>query len=100
MEIVDIGVQRTDLKTWSTAPKEKKLKTACQEFESFFIYELLKSAKKAQPKNGLFHNQKEMESYSSMMDMEFAKNIAQGGGMGLGNILFEQLQSSEKDAAK
>jgi flagellar protein FlgJ len=100
MDFVDIGVQRTDLKAWNTASKDKTLKSACQEFESFFIYELLKSAKKANPKNGLFHNQKEMESYSSMMDLEFAKNISKGGGMGLGNILFEQLQSSEKQTGK
>ncbi|MBF0449179.1 MAG: rod-binding protein [Candidatus Magnetomorum sp.] len=99
MELIDTSVQRTDLKSWDSAPKDKKLKAACQEFESFFIYELLKSAKKANPQ-GLFNNQKEMESYSSMMDLEFAKSIAQGGGMGLGDILFHQLQSTEQQTGK
>ncbi|KPA13469.1 flagellar rod assembly protein FlgJ [Candidatus Magnetomorum sp. HK-1] len=100
MNIIDTSVQRTDIKSWGTAPEEKKLKSACQEFESFFVYELLKSARKANPKNGLFNNQKETETYTSMMDLEFAKSISKGGGLGLGDILFQQLQSSEKQAGK
>jgi len=101
MDIYENSIQKTDIKSWNTATSEtKKLKSACQEFESFFVYELLKSARKSNPKNGIFNSQKETETYTSMMDLEFAKSISKGGGLGLGDILFQQLQSQENKSGK
>jgi flagellar protein FlgJ len=93
MNIPDTTVQTTDIKPWDTGHSQKQLKSACQEFEAFFINALLKSADKA--RSGLFDDKKNSDMYSSMRNMEFAKSISQGGGMGLGNILFQQLQSSK-----
>jgi len=93
MNILDSTVQTTEIKPWETGHSEKQLKNACQEFEAFFINALLKSADKANPKTGLFDDKKDSDMYSSMMNMEFAKSISQGGGMGLGDILFQQLKS-------
>jgi len=93
MNILDTTVQTTKINPWDKGQSDHKLKTACQEFESFFINALLKSADKA--KCGLIDDKKDSDMYSSMMNMEFAKSISQGGGMGLGDILFQQLQSSK-----
>jgi flagellar protein FlgJ len=95
MNIQDTTVQTPNIKTWQTGHSEKQLKSACQEFESFFINALLKSADKA--KCGLFDDKKESDMYSSMMNMEFAKSISQGGGLGLGDILFSQLQHQNRE---
>jgi len=95
MNILDTTVRTTNIKPIESGHSEQKLKTACQEFEAFFINALLKSAEKAHPKTGLFDDKKESDMYSSMMNMEFAKSITQGGGMGLGDILFQQLQSTK-----
>jgi flagellar protein FlgJ len=95
MNILDTTVQTTNITPFEKGHSEQKLKTACQEFESFFINALLKSADKANPKCGLFNDKKDSDMYSSMMNMEFAKSISQGGGMGLGDILFQQLKSSK-----
>jgi len=95
MNIIDPAVQTTTIKPWENGQSENKLESACQEFEAFFINALLKSAQKANPKCGLFDDQKESEMYSSMMNMEFAKSISSGGGLGLGGILFKQLQTSD-----
>jgi len=95
MNILDTTVQTTNIKPWAKGNAETKLKSACQEFEAFFINALLKSADKAKPKGGLFDDNKDSDMYSSMMNMEFAKSISQGGGMGLGDILFRQLQASK-----
>jgi flagellar protein FlgJ len=95
MNILDTSIKTTDIKPWETSHSEKHLKSACQEFEAFFINALLKSAEKANPKSGLFDEKKESDMYSSMMNMEFAKSISNGGGLGLGDILFQQLQSTK-----
>jgi flagellar protein FlgJ len=93
MNIHDATVQAPDIKPWKSGQSDNQLKSACQEFEAFFINALLKSADNA--KCGLFEDKKDSEMYSSMMNMEFAKSISQGGGVGLGKILFTQLQTSK-----
>jgi len=95
MNVLNVTAETPSVKPWEQSPSEKKLKTACQEFEAYFINALLKSAQKANPKSGLFDDSKNSDMYSSIVNMEFAKNISQGGGMGLGNILFNQLKSSD-----
>jgi len=71
--------------------KQKKLRNACAEFESFFIQEVLKSARKSIPENGFFEKKLESDTYKAMMDQELARCMAKGKGLGLGEMLYEQL---------
>jgi flagellar protein FlgJ len=80
-----------------TAVKGIKLRQACADFESIFIHYILKSARKAHPKSGIFDSTHEGEIYKAMMDQQMAQSAAKGRGMGLGRMLYEQLN---KDNAK
>lgn len=71
--------------------KEKKLREACEGFESIFINKLWQQMRKSVPKEGFLHS-KEEEIYQSMFDEEMSKKIASAGGIGLADILYEQLQ--------
>ena len=66
-----------------------KLKHTCQEFESLFIIYLLKSQETLSVENSFFGKNKIIQG---MFHENLAKDIAESGGMGLGNMLFERFE--------
>ena len=74
-----------------TGEKDNQLKKACADFESIFVYYILKSMKKSMPQNDLFGNTQEQQVYKSMADQAMSENLARGKGMGLGKLLYNQL---------
>jgi flagellar protein FlgJ len=78
-----------------TGTQDAKLRQACADFESIFVNYVLRSARKALPQQGLFHNAREGKIYESMMDEHMARSVAKGQGLGLGELLYEQLEKQE-----
>ena len=76
----------------SVARNDKKLKDACKQFESMFLNQLLTSMRKTIPKSGLMGENKEKEMYDSMMDQEMSKAWASSDGIGLANMLYQQMK--------
>ena len=79
--------------------KLKKLKEACIDFEAIFIEKLWNEMKKTLPKGGLFED-KILENYLSIFDMEFARSLAQKGGIGLGEMLYENLKTTLEEKSR
>jgi len=81
-----------------------KLKEACSELESLFVYYLLKEMRATVPKSGLMGEGKTEETYTSMLDLQLSKEIAKNRGIGIASAIFEKLynhvESSEKDISK
>jgi len=75
-----------------TDPKDAKLRQACADFESIFVNYVLRSARKTLPQQGLFHDTHEGKIYESMMDEQMARSVTRGRGLGLGELLYEQLE--------
>ena len=75
---------------------EGKLKKACEDFESIFISQMLKEMRKSIPKSGLLDGGNEQDAYLSLFDEAFSKSIAQGGGIGLGKILYQNVMKQAK----
>ncbi len=71
--------------------EEKKLREACEGFESIFINKLWTQMRKSVPKEGFLHS-KEEEFYQSMFDQEMSKKMTSAGGIGLADILYDQLK--------
>jgi len=71
--------------------KDTKLKKACNDFEAIFLKQLLTTMRKSIPKGGLFENGFENEMFQSMYDDELAKAIAHGKGMGIADVLYNQV---------
>ncbi|NVM21131.1 MAG: rod-binding protein [Desulfobacterales bacterium] len=77
-----------------TAAKDAKLRQACADFEAIFLHYILKSARKALPQDGFLGNTHESKVYRSMMDQEMARAMARGRGLGLGRLLYQQLDKT------
>jgi len=79
---------------YSTQREEKKLKEACQEYESMFISQLLSTMRKSVPKSDIFGDRKNEEMFQDMMDGEVAKTWSKTEGIGLANILYQQMKKT------
>jgi peptidoglycan hydrolase FlgJ len=81
--------------------KEKKLREACQGFESVFISKLFNQMRATVPKDGLLHGHYE-DQYYSMFDKAMSDKLAADGGIGLGDMMYRQLKGKVlgKDAGK
>jgi flagellar protein FlgJ len=69
-----------------------KLKQACAEFESLFLNYLLKSMRSSVPEGGFIDQSEESKMFKSMFDEKLADQISADGGLGLGEILYQQLK--------
>ena len=65
------------------------LKNVAQEFESLFVYQLLKNARKAKLSESLFSNQG-TETYESLLDQEYAKTLSKNHSFGIAEALLRQ----------
>lgn len=76
---------------------QKELKRAVADFESLFINQMFKSMRETIGKSELFHGGKAEDIYTSMLDTELSKNMAQAGGIGLADMLLRQLSDQEPE---
>ncbi len=68
-----------------------ELREVAQEFESLFIYQMLKSMREALPEGGFFKGGPGQDIFMSMMDQHLASALAEGGGFGLAEKIIEEL---------
>lgn len=69
------------------------LQAACEDMEALFIHHMLSEMRKTVDKSGLIDGGRSEEIYTSLMDAELAKEMAHSGGVGLSEILLEQLSA-------
>ena len=74
--------------------EDQKLKESAEEFEAVFISLMLSQMRNSVMKSDLFGKGQEEEVWNSMMDQELAKTWAKNDGVGLANLLFQQLQQT------
>jgi Rod binding domain-containing protein len=79
------------------ADKREKLKEACKDFEAVFINKIWKQMRSSVPKDGYLHS-KEEDMYVSMFDWEMSRKMSSAGGIGLGDMLYEQLSQTLRNA--
>jgi len=72
-----------------TSAERTAFKKAATEFESFFLYYMLKTMRQAVPKGGLLDS-KVGETYLGMLDQEVANQAAKQGGFGLAKSIERQ----------
>ena len=69
--------------------KDADLENVAQEFESLFVYQLLKNARKAKLSESLFSNQG-TETYESLLDQEYSKTLSKNHSFGIAEALLRQ----------
>ncbi len=77
----------------SAKKEEAKLEEACQQFEEMFLNQMMSEMRKGAGSGGLGNSQ-QTKMFQGMMDQERAKMWAQEGGIGLSNMLFQQMKQS------
>ena len=75
--------------------KDSSLRDVAQEFESLFVFQMLKSARKAKLADGILTNSA-FENYQSMLDQEYAKTIAKNQRFGIAEALVRQFDKGVK----
>lgn len=84
-------------KTPGRAKEEAKLKDACQQFEQMYLSQMFTQMRKASKMGGgegMMGNSQGEEMFSGMLDQERAKTWSQEGGVGLANLLFQQMKKT------
>jgi flagellar protein FlgJ len=86
---------RAAVKNFDELPESKKkelqkLEAACNDFESIFVYQMMKEMKKTVHKTGLVSGGQAEDIFSDMLDQERAKQSP----IGMGQILFKELSRS------
>jgi len=77
----------------------KELRQACEKFEAVFISKLWQEMRKTVPKEGYLHAKQE-EQYLSMFDRDFAEKMAASGGIGLADMIYDQLSEKLKNTSR
>jgi len=88
------GTPKQDEKQSSIDPlQEKKLRQACRDFESIFVYNLFKEMRKGIPHSGFLPSAPGKETFQMMFDQKVAEELSgKGEGIGLQKMLYEQLR--------
>lgn len=83
----------------SSEAKAKKLREACEGFESVFIQKMWQEMRNTLPKNGLLHGRDE-QYWQDMYDQELSKSMTSAGGIGLADMMYEQLSRNLVSASR
>ena len=81
----------------SQAPKKaagrdpQKLRETAQQFEAIFIQQIFKEMRNTIPEGGLIERGNADDIYSQFQDAEAARELARHGGIGLTELMMEQL---------
>ncbi len=78
------------------ADDKQRMKQTAQDFEAIFVQQIFKEMKRTIPDGGLLPRGQAEEIYSDLQDMEAAKQLTNRGGIGLAEMLLEQLEKTGK----
>jgi peptidoglycan hydrolase FlgJ len=74
------------------AQKLDKLEGSCKDFEAIFTGKLLEVMRKTVPQNELINGGRAEEIFTGMLDEEMSKMMAEGNGLGVAKMMFEQMK--------
>lgn len=69
------------------------VKAAARQFETYFLQMMLRNMRETLSQDGLFDSQ-ETKSFTEMFDQQLAQTVAQGKGIGLTDMLLQQIERS------
>jgi Rod binding domain-containing protein len=75
----------------ATPAEQKRLKEVAAEFESLFVSQLLQTMRGPGLKGGAIPAAPGREIYQGLMDQELGRAVAHGRGLGLADMLVQQL---------
>ena len=82
----------SDLNNLNTDNKLKELKKISNQFESIFVNQILKQARKNKIENGLFDSEA-ISTFNSMIDEQYSEILSKKTNFGIAEALFNQFKS-------
>ena len=82
----------TDTKKLNSDKNLKELKEISNQFESIFINQILKQARKNKIENGLFDSEA-INTFNSMIDEQYSEILSKKTNFGISEALFNQFKS-------
>ena len=67
------------------------LKTVADQFESIFVYQMLKQARQSKLADGIFKSEAQ-DTFNNMLDIEYSQILSRKNNFGIANALIEQFQ--------
>ena len=81
-----------DVSKLNSDKKLKELKNISNQFESIFINQILKQARKNKIENGLFDSEA-ISTFNSMIDEQYSEILSKKTNFGISEALFNQFKS-------
>ncbi|MEQ8173743.1 MAG: rod-binding protein [Syntrophomonadaceae bacterium] len=75
----------------------KKLYQACQDLESVFVNTVMKTMRQSIQKGGLLGDSFAEETFQSMLDEEYSKQVSKTRTLGIADMLYKQLSRNITD---
>lgn len=95
---MDLKIDPRTIISQATQPRiDKKardlqsLRESSREFETMLVMEMMKSMRKSIPEGGLFEKDVATETFTEMLDMETAKAATAGKGLGIAELMYQQM---------
>lgn len=71
---------------------DAEIKQVAKNFESIFLEMMMKEMRNSVQKSGLMGNSRGMEFFEGMYDEQLSRQLSAGGGIGLGQMVYEKLK--------
>jgi Rod binding domain-containing protein len=81
-------------------PRQPAAWAAAQEFESFFLAQMLDQMASGLKTDGVFGGGQEEAIYRSMMNAEYAKAVAASGGVGLAESVYREILALQEGSTR
>ncbi len=73
---------------------DAQIRQVSKDFESIFIQMMLKEMRNSVQKSSLMGNSQATQFFESMQDEQLSHQLANAGGIGIGNVIYKQLQKA------
>ncbi len=73
-----------------------ELKKVASDFEEIFLNMMLKAMRQTVGDGGLIEKSNQAQIFESMLDEKFAEQLADAGGLGIGDLIVEQMKAYAK----
>jgi Rod binding domain-containing protein len=73
---------------------DAQLRKVSKDFETIFLQMMLKEMRNSVQKSGLMGDSQATDMFESMQDEQISKQLASAGGIGIGSMIYGQLQKA------
>ena len=92
--ISDLATRSVDEKNISLLNNKNKkdLEVVADQFESIFVYQMLKQARQSKLAEGIFSSEAQ-DTFNNMLDLEYSQILSNKNNFGIAEALIKQFQS-------